>query len=422
MPGILNVFLNSKRVGTINNIPGNYNIFVFDPEYAEDSKRPVLSQSLIDKNEDVIRIIPRTHTASPPFFANLLPEPESLLRRIIARQNTIRRLAPDFPFLRLLGRDLPGAVRIEGDEPSGDAFVSDDGEASNVTTIRFSLAGVQLKFSASMAGDRFLIDEHGAAGTWIVKLPTNAYARLPENEFAVMSLARAVGLAVPPIELRPLASIPDVSPFIAALRSEEDKVFAIERFDRPTGGPRLHVEDFNQVAAQKPADKYEHRTTSYIAKVISQICEPADLDEFVRRLIFGICVGNDDMHLKNWALSYPDGRHARIAPLYDFVFTRLYLPDGGLALTVGGKRRVADMTFDTLRAFAAQAEISEKRVAVLAVEMTEKIRSAWPRIKETVSYERFSIALEHHFDQVPIMNGSPSGSRRRSMTRRSGRA
>ncbi len=95
------------------------------------------------------------------------------------------------------------------------------------------------------------------------------------------------------------------------------------------------MEDFNGLAAQKPADKYEHRTSSYIPKVISQICELADLDEFVRRLIFGICVGNDDMHLKNRALIYPDGIHPKVAPLCDFVFTRLYLPDGVLALPSG---------------------------------------------------------------------------------------
>jgi serine/threonine-protein kinase HipA len=414
MPGTLLVSLNAKRIGTINNIPGDYNIFAFDPEYAEDPKRPVLSQSLIDKNEDLIRIIPRTHTASPPFFANLLPEKESLLRQIVARQHGIQSIARDFPFLQLLGRDLPGAVLIEGTGTGGDAFAGYAGETPEIAPIRFSLAGVQLKFSARMADERFWIDEHGTGETWIVKLPTNSYARLPENEFAVMSLAAAVELDVPPIELRSLNSIPDASPYTAALRPDEDKVFAIKRFDRQIGGLRVHVEDFNQVAAQKPADKYEHRTSSYIAKVISQICEPEDLDEFVRRLIFGICVGNDDMHLKNWALIYPDGIHPKIAPLYDFVFTRLYLPNGGLALTVGGKRRFADMTLDTLCAFAAQAEISERRVGVLVAEMTEKIRSAWPQVKETITDERFSTALEHHFDDIPIMNGSPSGGRRKS--------
>jgi serine/threonine protein kinase HipA of HipAB toxin-antitoxin module len=32
------------------------------------------------------------------------------------------------------------------------------------------------------------------------------------------------------------------------------------------------------------------------------------VDELVRRLVFGVCTGNNDMHLKNWALTYPGGR------------------------------------------------------------------------------------------------------------------
>jgi len=413
VPGTLTVSLNRTRVGTITNIPGDYNIFAFDPAYIADPKRPILSQSLIDKNEDLIRVVPRTHTTSPPFFANLLPERETLLRRIVARQRGIKTLATDFPFLRSLGHDLPGAVFIDGTGTDDETISGDDDESHGSTPIRFSLAGVQLKFSASMANERFSIDEHGAGGTWIVKMPTNAYSRLPENEFAIMSLATAVDLDVPPIELRSFNSIPDASPYIAALRPDEDKVFAIKRFDRRISGERVHAEDFNQIAAQKPDDKYENKTSSYLASVISQLCELADLDEFVRRLIFGICVGNDDMHLKNWALIYPDGRHAEIAPLYDFVFTRMYLPDGALALTVGGKGRFSDMTLDTLRAFARQAEISEKRVCLLAGEMVEKIRSAWPQFKETISDERLATALESHFNQVPIMNGTLRSTRRR---------
>jgi serine/threonine-protein kinase HipA len=406
VPGTLTVSLNGTRVGTITNIPGDYNIFAFDAAYVADPARPVLSQSLIDKNEDLIRVVPRTHMASPPFFANLLPERETLLRRIVARQRGIKALAPDFPFLDALGHDLPGAVFIDGTGAGGETLSGDGGESHRSTPIRFSLAGVQLKFSARMANERFSIDEHGAGETWIVKMPTNAYSQLPANEFAIMLLATAVELDVPAIELRSLNSIPDAFPYIAALRPDEDKVFAIKRFDRGIGANRVHVEDFNQIAAQKPEDKYENKASSYIASVISQLCEPAALDEFVRRLIFGICVGNDDMHLKNWALTYPDGQHPKIAPVYDFVFTRMYLPDGTLALTVGGKRRSSDMTLDVLRSFARQAEISEKRVGVLADEMVEKIRSAWPQIKVTISNERLATALESHFSQVPLMNGT----------------
>jgi hypothetical protein len=63
------------------------------------------------------------------------------------------------------------------------------------------------------------------------------------------------------------------------------------------------------------------------------------------------------------------------------------------------------MTLDALRSFARQAEISEKRVCVLADEMVEKIRSAWRQIKATISNERLITALESHFSEVPLING-----------------
>jgi hypothetical protein len=53
-------------------------------------------------------------------------------------------------------------------------------------------------------------------------------------------------------------------------------------------------------------------------------------------------------------------------------------------------------------------------ICVLAAKMTEKIRSAWPQIRATISDERFSPAFEHNVDRVPIMNGSPSTRRGRS--------
>jgi hypothetical protein len=70
----------------------------------------------------------------------------------------------------------------------------------------------------------------------------------------------------------------------------------------------------------------------------------------------------------------------------------MYLSDGTLALTVGGKRRFADLTFDALRSFARQAEISGKRVCVLADEMVEKTRCVWQHIKVIISNEQFITA------------------------------
>ncbi len=407
MPGALSVSLERTHVGTLTNLPGDCNIFAFAPEYLEDPDRPVLSQSFLDESGEVIRAVPRTHTASPPFFANLLPEEESPLRSIVARQRRLRK-APDFPFLRVLGRDLPGAVIIDDTDGIEDrVFEGDDATVESGSVVRFSLAGMQLKFSASMLNDRFFLTHRGEDDTWIVKMPTNTYARRPENEFSVMTLAAATGLNVPPIELRALDSFAGFPSDLPALRPDEPRlIYAIQRFDRLAGGRRMHVEDFNQVVAQNPSDKYENKTSSSVASIVSRICEPADLDEFVRRLVFGICVGNDDMHLKNWALAYPDGRRASLAPMYDFVCSRPYFPAGTLALTVGGERDFSRISMDAMRAFARRAEISSKRVEVLVREVVERIRSAWPDVKVRIEDRELVTALERHFAHVPIMNAT----------------
>ena len=152
MPGALAVSLRSRRVGTITNLSGDYNLFSFDEGYLEDERRPVLSQAYIGTGGSVIGIVPRTHRVAPPFFANLLPEEGSLLRSLVARQHRINRTR-DFPYLDVLGRDLPGAVVIEAlGEPGSDAAAFEETLAPAERPLRFSLAGVQLKFSASMAG------------------------------------------------------------------------------------------------------------------------------------------------------------------------------------------------------------------------------------------------------------------------------
>src|SRR3546814_19783716 len=74
--------------------------------------------------------------------------------------------------------------------------------------LRFSLAGVQLKFSAvRSASGGLTIPARGIGGHWIVKLPSRDFRRVPENEFSMMSLAKMVGIDVPAIDLVDIASI-----------------------------------------------------------------------------------------------------------------------------------------------------------------------------------------------------------------------
>jgi serine/threonine-protein kinase HipA len=405
MPASLSVWLNTDRIGTLTNLSGDYNLFSFDEEYLADNARPVLSQAFLGISGNPIAVIPRTHRVAPPFFANLLPEEDGLLGDIVARQFAINKTR-DYPYLRTLGGDLPGAIimrELTADEPGKDLPVA--GPLATDRPLRFSLAGVQPKFSASFVANRLTMPATGLGGTWIAKLPTNAYPNLPENEYRVMSLARAIGLNVPEIRLVDLSSIDGMPEhLLPMLRADETRnVYVISRFDRTTSATRIHVEDFNQIADQAPAEKYENRTSQWIANVIATLCPQEDVDDFVRRLIFGVCIGNNDMHLKNWAICYPDGRHPRLAPMYDFVCTRYYYPSADLALTIGGERSFEAIGVGTFIRFANGAEISAKRVETLVLETVEAIHGAWPTIKSAMHDPNMVGAIERHFSTVPLM-------------------
>jgi serine/threonine-protein kinase HipA len=250
MPGTLAVRLGATRVGELTNIAGDSNLFAFSDAYLEDAARPVLSQSLIDPSGRPRRRIPRTHVVAPAFFSNLLPEPDGLLRAMVASQYRIKSTR-DFPFLHALGSDLPGAVEIEalGELRESPERFPDRGELPTTTTpLRFSLAGLQLKFSVSMSRNRFTLPARGEGSHWIVKLPTNAYSRLPENEYHVMRFAAAIGLNVPATRLVDLSEIDGLPQDLPELPLAEPRLaYAIERFDRGPNGARTHYEDLNQI-------------------------------------------------------------------------------------------------------------------------------------------------------------------------------
>ena len=73
--------------------------------------------------------------------------------------------------------------------------------------LRFSLAGVQLKFSAIKNGAKnggLVIPAQGVGGEWIVKLPSTRFEGVPENEYSMMSLARSVSVHPHDTRERPL--------------------------------------------------------------------------------------------------------------------------------------------------------------------------------------------------------------------------
>lgn len=406
MPRTLEVSLNERLVGTITNLPSDQNLFVFDENYIDDPLAPVLSQGFYLPDRTLVPQV-QTATKAPPFFSNLLPENE--LRSYLAERGGVNP-ARDFPLLWLLGDDLPGAVRVrdpEGELPPEDSSSRRSESSDNTKKLRFSLAGVQLKFSAIRSADGGLtIPARGQGGYWIVKLPSTIYKGVPENEWSMMTFARNVGITVPNMTLDAIESIEglpsDIPPHFG-------KALSIERFDRTRHGARIHTEDFAQVFRKYPQEKYRGASNGSIAEALSTVSDLDSVGEFVRRLVFNIGIANADMHLKNWSLIYEDGRFPRLSPAYDYVSTIGFMADDSMALSIAGTKSWSDVSYDLLERFARRANVPKGLVANAANEMVDRMKQTWPKIKHELPIPKETIArIDEHQKSVPLFGAAIS--------------
>jgi len=375
----LAVRLQDHRVGVINRLAGDRQLFSFEQEYLHDPQRPTLSLSYKGQTGGLVTSV-RAYSSLPPFFSNLLPEGH--LRNYLAQRAGIKP-EHEFFLLAALGADLPGALTIiplEADERVDERHTHEQDNLRNETVMRFSLAGIQLKFSAVMESSGGLtVPANGMGGSWIIKLPSARFPAVPENEFVMLALARAIGISLPQnrlIDIRDVHGLPE-----DAVRME-GKALAIERFDRGPNGQRIHMEDFAQVFGLFPEDKYDRRSYANIASVLWAETGEAGTFEFVRRLVFSVLIGNADMHLKNWSLLYPDSRTPVLSPAYDFVATLPYIRGDQLALNFGDSRSLSEISPEQIRRFADTARLPLSPVSQLVMETVERTVAAWRVLAE----------------------------------------
>ena len=378
----LAVHLHGRRIGVINRLVGDHHLFAFEQDYVDNPHRPALSLSFKGRTGGLVTSVRPVGRRVPPFFSNLLPEGH--LRTYLAEQASVKP-EREFFLLAALGADLPGAITVTQltpeDQPHPqlmDAQPSPDRPGRD--SFQFSLAGVQLKFSAVMeASGGLTIPVHGVGGYWIVKLPSLQFPAVPENEYAMLELARAVGIRVPETRLVPIADIRGLPEEAVRMAGN---ALAVRRFDRADGGRPIHMEDFAQVFGVFPDDKYGHRSYANIAAVLRAETGEEGAYEFVRRLVFSVSIGNGDMHLKNWSLLYPDGRTPVLSPAYDFVATVPYLPGDKLALSFGGSRSLNEITMDQVRRFADTAHLPASPVWEIVRETVHRTVAAWELLEE----------------------------------------
>ena len=364
--------LNDCIVGTLTRLVDESIVLAFDTSYLEDTQRPILSLSHQGAMGSFVAGRTRTATRLSTFFSNLLPEGHLL--DYLAQKLGLNS-SREFFLLAELGGDLPGAVSV-----------SRVGDLSNITVstkkipvldspLRFSLAGVQLKFSAiAEARGTFTIPADGAGGSWIVKLPSERFSQVPEVEYSMLQLAQLAGIDVPEFNVVPTKQIDGIP---ADFRDIAANSLAVKRFDRTISGVRIHMEDFAQIYQVYPQDKYKMASYAHIGKVLWSEGGESSYCEFIRRLVFTVAIGNGDMHLKNWSVLYHDPRKPVLSPAYDFLPTISYIRNDSLALNLAGTKNFYDVTIDKFKKMAEKAKAPEKLTTRIVEEMTEKILLVW---------------------------------------------
>ncbi len=222
---------------------------------------------------------PKISTISE-FWHNTISEQQHIyapIRELIAQGSKVH-VDNEFHILSYLGEDLPGATEATPMEPEDvpvhllERVLNTHGRAKAVKfdkatqENKFSLAGVQMKFSMKEKDGCYNLPKGDALGDWIIKTPSTKHKFAPLNEYTAMSLAGLVGVDIPEIklvELDKLDNLPQIN------LPDEKLAFAIKRFDRDDD-QRIHMEDFAQILVKYPHEKYTSANYENIDKVIHE--------------------------------------------------------------------------------------------------------------------------------------------------------
>lgn len=378
------------RVGVLYRAPDGQISFEVAADYIGlGPNRPVLSMSwtkLGDEEETAKRLRATDDKRAlkgylPPWFSNLLPE--GALRELVERELGTGH-HEEVIILERLGRDLPGAVMVipethePQDMPQADHLAIDAEKIAKA--IRFSLAGVHIKFSMykdRKKGGRLTMPASFGGGNVIAKLPHRDWPRLPELEYAAMILAKHAGVDIPHcdlIDIQTVEGLPD------GFTSHGDKVFICDRFDR-NGNARVHVEDFSQILGAVGDRKYFVGNYETIINIGNKMTvDPLGaMLEIVRRVTVNILIGNSDAHLKNWALLYREPTFPIMAPAYDIVPTILLNGDTKMALALHGAKEMTTIDPNKLARTEKWVGAEGKLSSHMAMTVDRAFQT-WPKI------------------------------------------
>ncbi len=402
---VLNLTLHGRLVGYLAGFQNGRNVLSFADEFKDDPSRPTFSLITHPKFPYSEKLMSKPWAKKQrlhPILSNLLPE--GALRELIA-QGLKTHIDNEFQIFSYLGQDLPGALVATPMEPEdvpenvltshdkAKAITFKDNDKEN----KFSLAGIQMKFSMKEKDGRYNLTKNGELGDWIIKTPSTKHKHLPLNEYTAMSLAALAGVDIPDIkliELNKLDNLPQIN------LPDEKLAFAIKRFDRE-GNTRIHMEDFAQVLVKYPHKKYDSANYEQIGKVIYDYSGDglSDAQQLARRLLVNILLANGDAHLKNWSLLYQNKITPRLSPAYDMVTTNVYIDEEKeYALNLGKTKKWFSVTEEIFQHWANRSGIPWRVLKPHINDTMEKVRAIWPKaLKDLPMDEEHKDKLRAHW-------------------------
>jgi len=407
---VLKLTLHGRLVGYLAGFQNGRNVLSFADEFKNDASRPTFSLITHPDFPHAAKLMAEPWARSQrlyPALSNLLPE--GALRELIAQSLKVH-IDNEFQLLTYLGGDLPGALIAEPMEPEDvpDSVLGNYGKirAVKFETVflkgkdgknKFSLAGVQMKFSMKEKDGRYNLSGGDVLGDWIIKTPSTKHKDVPVNEYTAMKLASLAGVDIPEIKLVDLDKL-DKLPQINL--PDENLAFAIKRFDRENN-QRIHMEDFAQVLVKYPHEKYNAANYEQIGRILYEFSGDGltDAQQFARRLLVNILLANGDAHLKNWSLLYDDQVTPGLSPAYDIVSTSVYINDERqTALNLGKTKQWYKASYANFQSWANRAGIPWRAIKPHIDDAMEIARNSWPSaLKELPMNEGHKQKLKEHW-------------------------
>lgn len=342
----LAIWMNNERVGELTKQTNGAHTFKYDRAWLFSRHARPISMSLPLQTGNI------TADAVFNFFDNLLPDSPVVRDRIVKRYQA--RSKQPFDLLAEIGRDSVGAVTLLAPEQniSTSAMSWEPLDEAKLATVlsayqadiplgmikdendfRISVAGAQEKTALLKMHDVWCIPKGMTPTNHIIKLPIgeirqpNATLDLSDsvdNEFFCLSLARALGFAVPAAEIIHAGAI---------------RALAVARFDRRWNADnsmllRLPQEDMCQAFGLPSSLKYESDGGPDIVRIMAFLLGSSEalLDRynFMKFQVFQWLLGATDGHAKNFSVFIQPGGSYRLTPFYDILSAYPLLGGTGL--------------------------------------------------------------------------------------------